>query len=102
MASKEELVDAVKREISTWSQGSYEYAYNTGYGGRYVTSTETVTDSDFWAAVSEIKSHVVNNCSGYTVRGAKSFSGELHNEWSVLVEPYSGSRKLNFHIRVSG
>lgn len=64
--------------------------------------SETVTDSDFWDAVGEIKAYVEKNCSGYSARGAKSFSGSEHNEWSILVEPYGGSRKLNFHIRVSG
>jgi hypothetical protein len=105
MINKDQLLESVKAEFDKWHQNCpshIKYAYNTGYGGQGTKSDETVSQADFDEAVKEFKQYVPLKLPGYSVRSAKSSSGEVYNEWSFLCEPINQSitKKFNYHIRV--
>ena len=103
MASKSEVHDALKTQLENWQKDKGVGRYDTGYGGRYVRSEETVSMSDLEDAARDFKSDVTSTLGPlYSVRVAKSLSGGEHNEWSVLIEKAGAIQSLfNFHIRVA-
>jgi|JI6StandDraft_1071083.scaffolds.fasta_scaffold826988_1 hypothetical protein len=102
MASKDEVLSALKREWNRKVDNSIQY-YNTGYQGQGIRSAETTKMSELEEAKDDFSSWVLSKVgSGHGVRLAKSFSGGEHNEWSVLVEQNSPHQSIfNFHMRVS-
>jgi hypothetical protein len=103
MASLEELVASVKKEIETWMPVASPRRYDTGYAGSGPRSDETVTKDIFEAAVIEIRTYVQGSVPKHSVRGAASLSGIDRNEWSILLEKWGApSPAFDYHIIVSG
>ncbi len=107
MASTDEVLAKAKSELDTFISGGYlhlGHSYNTGYGGRFNTSTETIATVDDLRSVAKLfQTYVQENLGAlYSVRVAKSFSGGEANEWSLLVEKAGEARAvLNFHMGVA-
>lgn len=105
----EQLVASVKKEFENWLKvkgtNQYKYGYNTGQNGygKDKDNGPPVTKTIYEAAVTLWKQSQTDVPVGYSLRGAKSDSGQEKNEWSFLcqanVEP-STKPSFNYHIPV--
>ena len=103
MATRDQIVEAVKREYERFRSEKPAYCYNTGYDGKYTTSTESASMDDFEYAAKELKTKVdADYGSRASVRTAKSFSGEGQNQWSILIEAAGKAQPVfNFHMAIA-
>jgi hypothetical protein len=101
MASRMELYDAVSREYQAFKSAKLVYCYNTGYAGKGMATTETVSAEDLESAARMLQHMVDNDNLKAGVRTAKSFSGSDANEWSILIEKYGAPQpSFNFHMAI--
>ena len=104
---KDALVASVKSEIAKWVADSHPFAWNTSSAGRSYSPPDygkfpAVSRADFDAAVTELIAYVRQYVPASNGREAGSASGREagHVIRSFLIEPATGTRKFNYHVRV--